>query len=65
MRLKEFKRLVADTIERELSGVRERFERLMGKDEGRYLDEVEKRGATRARESAEETMVIVREAVGL
>jgi len=65
MGLKDFKGLVADTLARELSGIRERFERVMGEDEGRYLDEVERRGARRARESAEETMAVVREAVGL
>lgn len=63
--LKAFKTLLAEVISERLEPVRSRFDEVMGKDEGRYLDDVAKVGARRARESAEETMVLVREAVGL
>lgn len=63
MGLGAFKSLVAEAVSEGLKGVRERFERVMG-DEG-YLEGVAERGAVRARESAEETMKIVRKAVGL
>ncbi|CZR59305.1 related to mitochondrial tryptophanyl-tRNA synthetase [Phialocephala subalpina] len=63
MGLGAFKSLVAEAVSEGLKGVRERFERVMG-DEG-YLEGVAERGAVRARESAGETMKIVRKAVGL
>lgn len=63
--LGSFKKLVAETISSNLEPVRKRFEEVMRKGEGKYLDEVERMGARKARESAEETMSVVREAVGL
>lgn len=63
MGLGAFKTLVAESVSEGLKGVRERFEEVMG-EEG-YLDEVARKGAVKARESAEETMQIVRGAVGL
>lgn len=63
MGLGAFKGLVTDAVSEGLKGVRGEFERIV-KDEG-YLKEVARRGAERARESAEETMKVVRGAVGL
>lgn len=63
MGLGAFKKLVAGNVGEALSGVRENYERIIG--EKGYVDEVARRGAMRARESAEKTMVLVREAVGL
>jgi tryptophanyl-tRNA synthetase len=65
MGLKAFKTLVAETIGGKLESIRTTFERVMREGNGGYLDEVEKRGGERARESAEATMSVVREAVGL
>jgi tryptophanyl-tRNA synthetase len=62
--LKAFKTLVADAIVEGLEPVRRRYEEVVAEGGG-FLDEVEKRGARVARENAEETMVLVREAVGL
>jgi tryptophanyl-tRNA synthetase len=59
------KTAVAEAIASGLRPVRERFGEVMREDGGRYVDEVERRGARRARESAEGTMDIVRRAVGL
>lgn len=59
----QFKKLVGEQIAESLEPVRTEFERVM-KEPG-YLDGVAERGAKKARENAEETMVIVREAMGL
>ncbi len=63
MGLGAFKKLVAGEVSHGLEGVRNEFTRVLGEDG--YIEEVARRGAVRARESAEETMVLVREAVGL
>jgi tryptophanyl-tRNA synthetase len=63
MGLGQFKKLVGETISETLAPVRTEYERIMGEDG--YLDGVAERGAKRARESAEETMVLVREAMGM
>jgi tryptophanyl-tRNA synthetase len=65
MGLKAFKVLVAETIAGKLEGIRRAFEEVMREGNGQHLDEVERKGAEGARESAEATMSIVREAVGL
>ncbi|KAK1768639.1 Tryptophanyl-tRNA synthetase [Phialemonium atrogriseum] len=56
---------VADAVVRGMAGVRERYHEFMEMDGGRYLDDVQEKGAVKARESAGETMKIVRSAVGL
>lgn len=61
--LGKLKEMVGEAVSEGLRETRGRFERVMA-EEG-YLDEVAKRGAKKARESAEETMIHVREAVGL
>jgi len=63
--LKAFKTLLAETIATRLEPVRRRFEEVVGEGEGKYLDGVAERGGVKARESADATMVGVREAVGL
>jgi tryptophanyl-tRNA synthetase len=65
LRLGAFKGLVADALADALDGPARRFARLMRADDGRYLDDVERRGAARARASALATMELVRQAVGL
>ena len=65
MGLKAFKTKVADAIAESLAPVRRKYEEFMKEDGGAYIDFVEKDGARRARGSAEETMMLVREAVGL
>lgn len=56
---------VADAVVRGMGGVREKYHEFMEMDGGMYLDEVQEKGAVKARESAGETMKIVRSAVGL
>ncbi len=62
--LKSFKELVAEAIADGLEPVRRKYGQVVAEGRG-FLEEVERRGARVARENAEETMVIVREAVGL
>ena len=65
MNLRTFKAKVSETIAESLAPIRTRYAELMGEDEGAYINHVEKEGAKKARESAEATMEVVREAVGL
>ncbi|KAH8600825.1 hypothetical protein B0O99DRAFT_736849 [Bisporella sp. PMI_857] len=64
LNLKMFKETVADAIAENLSPVRDRFLRIMGEDDGRYLEFVRDEGGKKARESAEETMVEIRKIMG-
>lgn len=59
-----FKDFVSDTIVTGLHGVRDRYKDLMNRSDS-YLDKVEEDGAKKARESAKETMDIVKSAIGL
>lgn len=63
--LKTLKERVGDTVVDGIGGIRERYLELLSRDGGRYLDEVEAKGAEKARASAEETMKDVRSVVGL
>ncbi|KAL0931592.1 tryptophanyl-tRNA synthetase [Colletotrichum truncatum] len=63
--LKDLKQTVSNSVIQGLAGIRERYMDLISADEGRYLDFVEAQGAKRARQSAEKTMCIIREATGL
>ncbi len=59
------KETIAEVVIDGLSGVRAEYERLMAAGKGKYLDHVASQGAEKARQSAEETMTLVRQAVGL
>ena len=61
---KQLKALVSDAVNQGLSGISERYTKLLNSGEA-HLDRIEKHGAAKARKSAEETMDIVRSAVGL
>lgn len=62
--LKALKERTAQAVITELRDVRERYLELLGGNDGRELDEIEARGAERARASAEATMKLVKDAVG-
>ncbi|KAG9246365.1 hypothetical protein BJ878DRAFT_497358 [Calycina marina] len=67
MGLGALKALVAEAVVEGLAPVRETYERVVGEDEssgGAFLRGVRERGGRRARDSAEETMVGVRRAMG-
>ena len=59
-----FKKVVASTVSDHLDPIRKRWYEVMREDDGAYVDHVERMGAKKARESADATMAIVREAVG-
>lgn len=59
-----FKDLVSDAIILGLQGVGARYKELID-NKNKYLDQVEDAGARKARQNAEETMGLVRAAVGL
>lgn len=61
---KQLKEMVSDTVVGGLDGIRDRYTELLDKGD-KYLDSIEATGAEKARKSAEETMQVVREAVGL
>ncbi|KAI1304310.1 tryptophanyl-tRNA synthetase [Xylaria venustula] len=63
--LGDLKALCVEAVSAELSGVRERYLEFMDRQGGLYLDEIEAEGAEVARRNAEETMRLVRSAVGL
>jgi tryptophanyl-tRNA synthetase len=63
--LKSLKEMASESVIRQLGGIRRRFLEFLHADGGGYLDSVEVVGAKKARASAEETMQIVREAIGL
>lgn len=63
--MQAFKEKVADSVEASLRPIRERYSELLNRQQGRFLDLVAEQGATKARESAAETMRQVRDAIGL
>ncbi len=56
---------VADSVISHFDDIRKRYIQLLSADEGKYLDSVEAAGAKTARANAEETMAIVKAAMGL
>jgi tryptophanyl-tRNA synthetase len=61
--LGRLKTAVADLVVHELEGVRDRYAEI--REEEGYLTDVLETGTRKAKESAEETMALVRDAVGL
>ena len=59
------KKRVSESIIAAMGGIRERYLRFLTEDEGAFIDHVAAEGARKARQRADETMTIVREAVGL
>lgn len=63
--LGNFKKLVVEAVIRELGGIRDRYEEVLHRSGGKYIDEIQASGAEKARQNAAETMRSVRDAVGL
>ena len=63
--LKDLKAAVAEVLVERIPPIGERYREFLGREGGRYLDEVERQGAAVANANAGETMEIVRRAVGL
>ncbi|KAI1282278.1 tryptophanyl-tRNA synthetase [Xylaria sp. FL0933] len=64
-KLGDLKARCADAVIAELDGIPERFAELLQRQGGKYLEDIEAAGAEVARKNAEETMRLVRSAVGL
>ncbi|KAI1151190.1 hypothetical protein F4825DRAFT_462820 [Nemania diffusa] len=64
-KLSDLKARCVAAVTAELAGISERYIELMYHHGGKYLDEIEAAGAEVARRNAEETMRLVRDAVGL
>ena len=56
---------VSESIIAGMKGIRERYVSLLSTDDGKYIDHVAEKGAQKARLRADETMALVRDAVGL
>lgn len=63
--LKAFKSLVSDNISASLQPIRESYELFIDESMDKDMKDMAERGASTARKSAEKTMVLVRNAVGL
>jgi tryptophanyl-tRNA synthetase len=61
---KQLKEMVTDAVVGGLGGIRDRYLELLNKGD-EYLDSVERIGAQKAQKSADDTMQIVRDAMGL
>jgi tryptophanyl-tRNA synthetase len=61
---KQLKEMVTDAVVGGLGGIRDKYLELLNKGD-EYLDSVETIGAQKAQKSADDTMQIVRDAVGL
>ncbi|PSR94593.1 putative tryptophanyl-tRNA synthetase [Coniella lustricola] len=62
--LKTLKERAAEAIIAELRGVRESYNDYLGRNGGKWLDEIESAGAQVARENANRTMKLVKKAIG-
>ena len=63
--MREFKIDAADMISDSLASIREKYNRLISADSRKYLDEVSKQGALKARALAGRTMSTIKQAMGL
>ena len=60
-----FKQAVADAVDKHLEPIRERYQGLVADSNRHVLAEVSEKGAQRARQSADVTMDLVRDTIGL
>lgn len=65
MTLRQFKAVVTSAISEGLARTRDKYNRIMGKDETHYLDDIAIEGSKKARRQADKTMATVRQVVGL
>lgn len=65
MNMRQFKETVTSAISESLASTRDKYNRLMNKDETHYLDDIVIEGSNKARRQAGKTMAAVRQVVGL
>ena len=62
--MRGFKSVVADAVSNAISHIGVKYHKILQQDEGKYIDHVERQGGLKARANAEETMALVKEAIG-
>lgn len=65
MNMRQFKAVVTSAISESLATTRDKYNRIMDKDETHYLDDIAIEGSIKARRQADKTMAAVRQVVGL
>lgn len=65
MGLGDLKQQVGEAIVAELDGIKVRYEDILDRRAGQWVEQIQAEGAERARRNADETMRMVRDAVGL
>lgn len=65
MGLGDLKRQVGEAVAAELDGIKARYEDILDRRAGQWVEQIQAEGAERARRNADETMRMVRDAVGL
>lgn len=63
--IRGFKTVVADAVSSAICHIGVRYQEILQQDDGKYIDHVERQGGLKARANAEETMALVKEAIGL
>lgn len=62
--IRSFKGVVADAVSNAIGHIGIKYQEILQRDGGKYVDHVERQGGTKARASANETMALVKEAIG-
>ena len=65
MTMRQFKAAVINTVSESLASTRDKYNRIIGKDETHYLDDIAIEGSDKARRQADKTMAAVRQVTGL
>lgn len=65
MNMRQFKAAVTSAISDSLASTRDKYNRIMSKDETHYLDDIAMEGSNKARRQADKTMAAVRQVIGL
>jgi len=63
--LRGLKERVSESIVSGLGDIRDQYIRILAADDGKFIDQVSREGAAKARARASKTMELVRQAVGL
>ena len=62
--IRGFKTVVADTVANAIGHIGVRYQEILKEDDGKYIDHVEREGGVMAKANANETMALVKEALG-
>ena len=65
MTMQQFKATVSETISESLASARDKYHRIINGSDTHYLDDIAMEGSKKARQQADQTMTVVRRALGL